>query len=150
MSLLDPGIEDPKAKRRRYVVSAIALALLLAAGVGYLLRYSREKRTVESFMNAVLAGDMQQGYQIWKPRANFTMKDFEAFWGPKGYYSPIKSYKIEKAVMPPDGSSGVIVIVEISGEASFPSSDDVIKTAQLREARIWVERSDQSLSFPPP
>ena len=150
MSLLDPGIEDPKAKRRRYVVSAIALALLLAAGVGYLLRYSREKRTVESFMNAVLAGDMQQGYQIWKPHANFTRKDFEAFWGPKGYYSPIKSYKIEKAVMPPDGSSGVIVIVEISGEASFPSSDDVIKTAQLREARIWVERSDQSLSFPPP
>ena len=47
-------------------------------------------------MNAVVAGDTQQAYQIWHPHPSFTYQDFIGFWGPNGYYSPIKSYRIEK------------------------------------------------------
>jgi len=126
------------------------LALLLGASVWYFVRYTTEKRTVDHFMHAVIAGDTQQAYQIWHPHESFSYQDFLSFWGPKGYYSPIKSYRIEKAEMPPKGASGVIVTLEISPYSPFPNSNDKTKSAQNREVELWVERSDQSLSFPPP
>ena len=151
MGLLDSDIEEPKSKTRRYVISVAALVILIALGMWYLLRYTREKHTVERFMNAVLAGDTQQAYQIWHPHPSFTYQDFLGYWGPNGYYSPVKSYRIKKAEMPPNkSSSGVIVTFELSSYTPFPKPEDKIKFAQNREVELWVERSDQSLSFPPP
>jgi hypothetical protein len=40
--------------------------------------------------------------------------------------------------------------VEVSGYEPFPTPQETIKFAQNREVSIWVEKSDQSLSFPPP
>ena len=154
VGVLDSVIEQPRSKTRRYIISAAALAILIALGLWYSLRYTREKHTVERFMNAVLAGDTQQAYQIWHPHPSFTYQDFLGYWGPRGYYSPIKSYRIEKAEMPqvPSGqsASGVTVVVELSEYTPFPKPEDKIKFAQNREVELWVERSDQSLSFPPP
>jgi hypothetical protein len=133
VGILDTGAEEPKSKARRYVVSGIALVLLLAAGMWYLLRYTTEKHTVERFMDAVIAGDTQKACQIWQTHPNFSCKDFASFWGPDGYYSPIKSYR-----------------VEISAYAPFPKPEEKIKFAQNREVQIWVERSNLALSFPPP
>ncbi len=101
-------------------------------------------------MHAVAVGDSQQAYQIWKPHASFSYDDFLSFWGPKGYYSPIKSYRLEAAEVPPKGGTGVVVTVELSEYDTFPKSDETIKNARLREVQVWVERSDQSMSFPPP
>jgi len=109
-----------------------------------------EKRTVERFMSAVVAGDSQEAYKIWRPNPSFTYQDFLAFWGPKGYYSPIKSFRIESAEVPPKGGSGVVVVVELSAYSPFPKPEESVKFGQNQEARLWVERSDQSLSFPPP
>jgi len=91
VGLLDSGAEEPKSKALRYVISGVALVLLLSAGAWYFLRYTTEKHTVQRFMNAVTTGDMQQAYQIWHPHASFSYQDFLSFWGPNGYYSPIKS-----------------------------------------------------------
>jgi hypothetical protein len=150
VGILDQGAEEPKSKALRYVISAVALAAMIAGGLGYFLRFTPEKRTVERFMNAVIAGDTQQAYQIWHPHPSFTYQDFLGFWGPKGYYSPIKSFRIESAEMPPKGGSGVVVVVELSAYAPFPTSEDSVKFAQSQEVRLWVERSDHSLGFPPP
>jgi hypothetical protein len=150
MGILDPGIEEPKSRKRRYVISAVALVILIALGLWYSLRYTREKHTVERFMNAVLAGNTQQAYQIWHPHPSFTYQDFLGYWGPSGFYSPIKSYRIEKADVPPKGASGVIVTLELSAYTPFPKPEENIKFAENREVQLWVERSDQSLSFPPP
>jgi hypothetical protein len=150
VGLLDYGAEEPKSKALRYVISGVALALLIAGALWYFLRYTPEKHTVERFMNAVAAGQMQQAYQIWHPHPNFSYQDFLSFWGPDGYYSPIKSYRIETAEVPPKGGSGVVVVVEISGYDPFPKAEETIKFAQNREVQLWVERSDLSLSFPPP
>ncbi len=57
-------------------------------------------------MDAVIAGDSQKAYQIWHPHPSFSYQDFLSFWGPNGYYSPIKSYRIESAEVPPKGGSG--------------------------------------------
>jgi hypothetical protein len=150
VGILDSGVEEPKSKALRYVVSGVALALLIAAGLWYVLRYSTEKHTVERFMTAVVAGDSQQAYQIWHAHPGFSLQDFVGFWGPNGYYSPIKSFRLESAEVPPKGGSGVVVTIEISGYNPFPKPEDTIKFAQNREVQLWVERSDQSLSFPPP
>ncbi len=150
MGLLDAGAEEPQSKALRYVVSATALVIFLAVGAWYFLRYTPEKRTAERFMQAVATGNSQQAYQIWHPHPNFSYQDFLSFWGPNGYYSPIKTYRIESAEVPPKGGSGVVIVVEISAYEPFPKPEETIKFAQNREVQLWVERSDQSLSFPPP
>jgi hypothetical protein len=150
MGLLDAGAEEPKSKALRYGVSGVALVLLVGAGMWYFLRYTTEKRTAEHFMHAIATGDTQQAYQIWHPHESFSYKDFLSFWGPDGYYSPIKTYRIESAEVPPKGGTGVVVVVEISSYDPFPKPEETVKAAQNREVQLWIERSDQSMSFPPP
>lgn len=150
VGILDYGAEEPKSKALRYVISGIALVLFIAAAMWYFLRFSAEKRTIAHFMDAVIAGDTQKACDIWHTHHGFTCQDFASFWGPNGYYSPIKSYRIESAEVPPKGGSGVVVTVELSGYEPFPKPEETVKFAQNREVQIWVERSDQSLSFPPP
>ena len=150
MGILDAGAEEPKSKALRYVVSGIALAAMLAGALWYFLRFAPEKHTVERFMNAVIAGDTHQGYKIWHANPSFTYQDFLAFWGPKGFYSPIKTYRIESAEVPPKGGSGVVVVVELSAYSPFPKPEESVKFGQNQEVMLWVERSDQSMSFPPP
>jgi hypothetical protein len=150
MGLLDAGAEEPKSRALRYVVSGVALAIFLSIATWYFFRYTPEKHTVERFMQAVVTGDTRQAYQIWHPHASFSYPDFLGFWGPNGYYSPIKTYRIESAEVPPKGGSGVVIVVEISAYDPFPKPEEPVKFAQNREVQLWVERSDQSMSFPPP
>jgi hypothetical protein len=150
MGLLDAGAEEPKSKALRYVISGIVMALLLAGSIWFFARYTTEKHTITRFMDAIVKGDTQQAYQIWHPHPGFSYQDFLSFWGPNGYYSPIKSYRIETAEVPPKGGTGVVVVVELSEYDTFPKSEETIKTARNREVQLWVERSDQSMSFPPP
>ena len=153
MGLLDAS-EEPKSRLLRYSVTAVALVILITFGFWYswyLFFFMPERHTVEHFMNAVLDGNLQQAYQIWKPHSpSYSFQDFTSDWGPKGYYSPIKSYRLEAAEVPPKGGTGVVVTVELSEYDTFPKSDETIKNARLREVQVWVERSDQSMSFPPP
>ena len=149
MGLLDTRDEEPKSRTLRYAVSGAALVLLVAFGLWYsVFRYLGEKHTVEHFMDAVVAGDSQRAYQIWKPHGTYSFQDFMADWGPQGYYGPVKSYRIESAEQPRDGGSGVVVVVEISPSQPFPRNNDP-QSGRNREVRLWVERSDQSLGFPP-
>jgi len=150
MGLLDAGAEEPKSKALRYVISGIVMALLLAGSIWFFARYTTEKHTITRFMDAIVKGDTQLAYQIWHPHPGFSYQDFLSFWGPNGYYSPIKSYRIETAEVPPKGGTGVVVVVELSEYDTFPKSEETIKTARNREVQLWVERSDQSMSFPPP
>ena len=150
MSLLDPS-EEPNSRMRRWAISGVALIILLSFGAWYgwyLFFFMPERHTAQHFMNAVVAGDLPLGYQIWKPHGtSYSFDDFKMDWGDKGYYSPVKSYRIESAEVPKEGS-GVIVIVEISPFEPFPQGGDP-RSGRNREVSLWVERSDQSLSFPP-
>ena len=150
MGLLDAGPEEPRSKALRYVISGVALAIFLGISLWYFTRYNKEKSTVERFMTAVATGDTQQAYQIWHPHQGFSYQDFLSFWGPNGYYSPIKSYRLETAEVPPKGGSGVVIVVELSEYDTFPKAEEKLKAARNREVQLWVERSDQSMSFPPP
>src|ERR1039458_8710554 len=49
MDLLSAYTEKPKSKTLRYIISGVALVLLIAAGLLYLSRYTTEKHTVARF-----------------------------------------------------------------------------------------------------
>ncbi|MGB6429408.1 MAG: hypothetical protein WBF06_02400 [Candidatus Acidiferrales bacterium] len=148
MGLLDADHQKPPSKRLRYVVSGLALLILVGIGLWFAFRYEPEKRVVENFMNAVVAGNFQQAYQIWHPHSSYPYGEFLEDWGTQGYYGPILSYHVESATEP-DGGSGVIVTVEVSPFSPYPDANDP-KSGRTKEVQIWVERSDKSLSFPPP
>jgi hypothetical protein len=149
VGLLDSIAEEPRSKTLRYTVSGVALVILLAFGFWFfVLRFLTEKRTVGHFMDAVVAERFDAAFQIWKAHGSYTYKDFLADWSLTGYYGPVKSYRIENAQLPLNGGSGLVVVVETSPYQPFPANQDP-KSGRNREVRLWVERSDQSMSFPP-
>jgi hypothetical protein len=148
VGLLDAKEVQPRSKVRLFAVSGVALVFLLSFGIWYFyLRFLSEKRTVVSFMDAVVAERFEAAYQIWKPHGSYTYEDFLADWSLKGYYGPIKSFHLDSA-RSPGGASGTVVVVEISPEPAFPAQNDP-KSASNRVVALWVEGKDLSLSFPP-
>jgi hypothetical protein len=149
LGLLDSTSEHPPSRIRRYIITTIIFVGLLVGGVWWLLRFHAEKVTVKHFLDTVEAGNMQEAYRIWKPLPSYTFKDFMEDWGPDGYYGPVKSSHFEDAERPKGGSSGVIIVCEVSPFSPFPDANDGVKQARTKEVRIWVEFKDQSMSFPP-
>jgi hypothetical protein len=148
VGLLDATAEPPHSKLLRYSVTTVVFAGLVVFGVWWLLRYHTEKQTVKNFLDTVVAGQTEEAYRIWKPSPSYSFKDFLDDWGPTGYYGPIRSYRIESAERPKNGT-GVVVLAMVSPFQPFPASDDDVKQSKTKEVRLWVEFSDQSLSFPP-
>jgi len=149
LGILDSSEEHPHSKLRRYLITAAVFIVLVAGGAWYLLRYHQEKTTVRHFLDAIVTGHMDQAYAMWKAGPSYSLKDFLEDFGPRGYYGPIKSYHFEDAERPPKGGSGVIVVVEVSPDSTFPAASDGIGQGKTKEVRIWVEFKDQSMSFPP-
>lgn len=143
------AIEEPKhLKHRRLTIIGICVVVLGAAVLWWLLRFHTERVTVHNFMEAVVAGNMQEAYKIWKPSASYTFKDFQDDWGPSGYYGPVKSFNVKDSSHP-KMASAVEVVVELSPYQLFPAKDDMVKQSKTKEVRLWVETKDESISFPP-
>jgi len=148
MGLFDGKAEEPANKRLRYAITGIVFALLLALGVAYLFRYHAEKRTIRQFLDALVAADQQQAYRIWKPGSTYSFDDFQKDWGAKGEFGPVRSYRLETAQRP-NGGSGVIVVIEVCKCQPFPADSKGREAQQVKEVRLWVESSDQPISFAP-
>jgi hypothetical protein len=152
VGVFDSSEEHPPAKVRRYVISGVAFLVLLFFAYQYLMRFHTEKRTVNQFMSAIVAGNMEQAYRMSNPSSSYSMKDFLDDWGPDGYYGPVKSFHIENAEEEKRGTekaSGVNVTVEVSPYAPFPPDNDVAKQTKTKEVRLRVEYKDQSVGFAP-
>ena len=100
-------------------------------------------------MNAVVAGNMQQAYQIWKPSPSYTFKDFQDDWGPNGYYGPVKSFQRDEDRTICAGASGVEIKIELSPYQPFPEDNEMLKQSKTKEVTLWVQLKDESISFPP-
>lgn len=151
MGIFDSSEEQPAAKVRRYVITVIAaivIAFLLSWYWPGDLRFYKEKSTIRHFMNAIVAGNMEEADQIWKPGPSYSFKDFLEDWGPNGYYGTIKSYKLGSAQGVKNGNSAVIV-VEASPFQPFPTDDKDPKQNKTQKIVLWVDPKDQSISFPP-
>ena|ERR1700730_14102706 len=148
MSLLNPPAGKPD-KTRAMAFTIAALAVLAMVALWYAFRYYPEKRAVEHFFDALVAGDTARAYELWKPTAGYSMKDFLADWGPPGYYGPVKSYKILHASAP-KGSNAIAVSVNVSPFSPMPDSSDVEKSRKTKLVELWVLAADKSFSFPVP
>ena len=149
MGLLDAKVEEDRSKNFRRALLGIVLTALVVFGIWWLVRFHAEKVTAERFMNALVAGQTQQAYQIWKASPSYAYKDFLDDWGPNGYYGPVKSFRIAGAAEPRKSLDSVAVAVHISPYAPFPADQDSADNNKTKEVVIWVDRKDQSLSFPP-
>jgi hypothetical protein len=147
MSLLEPPVEKPQ-KSRVMTFTVAALAFTLAVVLWFTFRYYPEKKAAADFFDALVAGDTNKAYQLWKPSATYRLSDFAADWGPGGYYGPVKSYKIMGAKAPKKSDS-IEVDVAISPFSPMPDASDGEKSRKTRVVPLWILPSDKSISFPP-
>ena len=146
MTLLDAKEYDPakERKRRARIISAIVVLLLLGF-LGWWFRYLPEERVAERFFDALQRQDYETAYGIWMhdPQwqqhrdryKKYPYNEFYRDWGPGGEWGLIKSHKIYAVGSPPGGGSGVVVDVTVNDRAN--------------RARVWVEKSDKTMSFSP-
>jgi hypothetical protein len=146
-SLLNPPAVKPE-RSRALPFTIAALVLVGAAILWFTFRYYPEKKAAAHFFDALVVGDAEKAYALWKPSESYAMKDFMADWGPTGYYGPVKSYKIVSAKAPRKSKS-VAVNIAISPFSPLPDAADGEKSAKTRVVTLWVTPSDKSLSFPP-
>ena len=147
LGLLDGNAGPLPSKIPRNVALGAAILLAVASSSYIFLRFHTEKATVRLFLSQVAAGDYQSAYGTWKPASSYSFQDFLRDWGPTGEYGPVKSYDL-RSVRSPAGASGVIVTVAVSAVSPFPEASDP-KSRDAKEVRLWVERSDQSISYAP-
>jgi hypothetical protein len=147
MTLFDPPSAKPhKSRAMAFTVAAVTVVAILV--LWFVFRYYPEKRAAEHFFDALVAGNTERAYQIWKPSPSYSMKDFLADWGPEGYYGPVRSYEILRACAP-RGANTVDVSVAVSPFSPMPDASDPEKSRKTKIVSVWVVISDKSLSFPP-
>src|SRR6266446_1631752 len=76
MSLLSPPPE-PSNKSKVWTFTIAALAVALAIVLYFSLRYYPEKKAAEHFLDALVAGNTNQAYQLWKPSPSPDKSDIE-------------------------------------------------------------------------
>lgn len=146
MSLLDAPQYDARRERRRKLTAlAVVLAVMALALAGYLGRNWRYERVVDKFFTRLEQKDYEGAYGIWmadgdwkqhpEKFARYPYGQFYLDWGPSGEWGVVKSHKIEGAARPQGGGSGVVVVVTVN--------------ERVEKARIWVEKSDMTLTFSP-
>jgi hypothetical protein len=157
VSLLGVTEDKPPSRMRRYVIVLIAVlatyaafAAVFPAVLWYPIIYHSELSATQKFLSTLVAGDMQSAYSLWSPSSSYSLKDFGSDWGPDGYYGPVKSFNLKDTYRPPNGSSGIVVIVQVSPYQPFPEKDDMVKQSKTKEVRLWVEFKDHTIEFPPP
>jgi hypothetical protein len=148
MTLLEPPIETSSRKRHLKFV-AVALVVLAVVVVYLTFRFYPEQRAAQHFFDAVVAGDTNTAYKLWKASPSYRLQDFLADWGPNGYYGPVKSYKILKITEPKDSGNSVAVQVVISPFTPMPDASDAEKSRRTRVVTVWMNTEDKSFSFPP-
>jgi hypothetical protein len=146
MTLLNPPAYDPRrARRQKELLAAGLLSVLLVTLLTYRFWNWREERAVDRFFTALEHKDYEGAYGIWmadpawkqhpQNYARYPYSDFYRDWGPGGEWGLVHSHQIEASVRPPQGGTGVIVVVTVNERA--------------QKAFVWVERKDLSLSFSP-
>jgi hypothetical protein len=145
MTLMDAQQYDPaRDRRRRKLIIVIIIAALIGAWVAYHVRDYPERAIVRKFFADLQKQDYEAAYSVWfqdlnwkqhpSKYPNYSFSDFYRDWGPGGEWGLIKSYHVDCSLSP-GGGSGVIVQVMVNQRADH--------------AYVWVQKSDQTLSFSP-
>jgi hypothetical protein len=146
MTLLDAKEYDPQRERRRRTrIVASAVLLIIVVFFAWWFRYWPEERVASHFFAALQRQQYETAYGVWMHdpqwRAHperyqkYPYNEFYQDWGPGGEWGVIKSYRVYATGSPPGGGSGVVVDVTVNDRA--------------QRARVWIEKSDKTMSFSP-
>ncbi len=146
MTLMDASPPDlARERRRRIILLAIAIVIVVLAGAAWALRYWPEERVASKFFGALKQQDYETAYGIyfndpgWKQHPqqhpNYPYNEFYTDWGPGGEWGLIKDFKLEASGNCPRGGSGVVVQFIVNGRSD--------------RARLYVDKSDKTISSPP-
>ena len=145
MTLLDAREYDPSRDRRRRIrVITIVAVLLLILGVVWYYHNWPEEHVADQFFQALQDKNYEAAYGTWmhdpgwrQHIAKYSQYPFNEFyrdWGPGGEWGLIKSHRIYGSLTP-KGGSGVVV--------------EMIVNERAEHARVWVQKSDKTMSFSP-
>ena len=146
MTLMDAKQYDSaRDRRKRDRILTIVLIVLLLAGLAWWFRNWPEERAVDHFFDALQQKNYETAFGVWlndpqwqqhqEKYKQYPYNDFYRDWGPGGEWGLVKSHKIHGSGNPKGGGSGVIV--------------EVIVNERSEHARVWVQKSDKTLSFSP-
>lgn len=155
MDLLNPPpLKPPNPWPKRILYVAVIVGVIGGA-LYFQFRYYSATKTVEAFMDALVAGDYKSAYKIWQPAPSYAYHNFLRDWGETSTWGKIRTYEIvevhgsgNRAVQFPDEFTGRTRTIDISGSYSGVLIGVRINTRAELEY-IWVEKKDLSLSFPP-
>ncbi|MBI3895610.1 MAG: hypothetical protein HY313_06735 [Acidobacteria bacterium] len=114
----------------RLLVSGMAFFVLLTAYLLYQFKNYAEERQALHFFEALQRQDFEEAYRIWQPSEYYKFKDFMEDWGSNSPQGLVRRFRITGSTA---RGSGVVVRVIVN----------------RRLIRLWVEKKDKSLSFPP-
>jgi len=146
MTLLDAQeFDEAKARRRRRTIVTICVAVAVLAGALWFLRNWPEEHVAKLFFTDLQKQDYEAAYGIWmhdpqwkqhpEKYARYPYSEFYSDWGPGSEWGVIKSFEIYGSATPRGGGSGVVV--------------EVIVNDRAEHARVWVEKSDKTMTFSP-
>src|ERR1051325_7908519 len=118
-------IDPRKERRKKLLLVAIPIGLVLAGILYYEFKNFPEEHAVSKFLQAVEKQDYQTAYQLWKPSKHYSFGSFNQDWGPGGVEGTIHDHKITNSHA---RGSGVLVDVKLNGKTDLS---------------LWVERSDK-------
>ena len=147
MTLLDAQpFDTARARRRKIKIVAAIIFVLVLAVAAWMYRNWPEERVVSIFFAALQKQDYESAYAIyfndrgWQQHqqkySQYTYADFYRDWGPGGEWGLIKSYRIYGSANTQGFMSGGVIV-------------EVIVNDRAEHARIFVERSDKTITVYP-
>ena len=124
-------IDFAARRRRRLLIGSLAFCVMLAGYIYYEFKNYTEERTAIHFFEALQKQDFQEAYRLWQPTSVYKFKDFSEDWGLEGLLGRVNRFHVTGSSA---RGSGVVVRVQVNDKMNVG---------------IWVEKKDQSLSFPP-
>ncbi len=144
--LTAPPYDPKRDKRKKQIIVAIICVVIGIAALAYAFRHWPEEHVVSKFFTALQNKDFKTAYGIWQadPKweqhpqkyANYPFNEFYQDWGPGGEWGVINSFHVDGSAVPKGPSSGVVVVVTVNDRVAD-------------KARIWVEKSNKTLTFSP-
>jgi hypothetical protein len=126
--------DERRGKIIKRTVLAVIVLIVCTALPWYLFKNHAQERVVSNFLSLVRQHDYPAAYKAWNcndPRAcSYTYQQFLEDWGEKSTVDP----KVLRLVDSESCGSGVMLTVRASRD---------------RQDTLWVEKSDNSISFAP-
>jgi hypothetical protein len=134
------GAGEEQRERRAKIVKIVAITLvavvLISGALFFNFHNYREERQVKQFLSRLDARDYKAAYALFgctdaAPCRYYPFDKFMEDWGPNSGHSGFAAARITRSR---SCGSGVLLTVDYG---------------QSRQEKLWVERRDMSIGFPP-